>query len=96
MLINVEVCDMHSLNCDHHLRTIALKHFGLQRTLPELTDLEQRLIATIRSNVNTVKLVAVKAGDGCQWAIKGHTISIPHEGPEMCAKRSGCSFVTVG
>lgn len=64
------------------------RHFGERGDLPELTDLEQRLIAPVRSSVNTVKLVPTGRSTGdCQWGIRGHSISIPHEGPEMTASR---------
>ncbi len=67
------------------------KHFGRWDALPVLTDLERRLLAPVRSAVNTIKLVPSRsaggAGGGHQWAIRGHTISIPHEGPETVALR---------
>ena len=63
------------------------KHFGRLGDLPALTDMEERMLARVRTTVNTVKLVSTTSGAASQWAIRGHTISIPHEGPEVLASR---------
>ena len=63
------------------------KHFGRLGDLPALTDMEERMLARVRTTVNTVKLVSTTSGAASQWGIRGHTISIPHEGPEVLATR---------
>ena len=63
------------------------KHFGRLGDLPALTDMEERMLARVRTTVNTVKLVSTTSGAASQWGIRGHTISIPHEGPEVLASR---------
>ena len=63
------------------------KNFGRQHDMPALTDLEHRMVARVRSTVNTVKLVPAGNGAASQWGIRGHTIWIPHEGPEKLAER---------
>ena len=65
----------------------APKHFGRLGDLPALTDMEERMLARVRTTVNTVKLVSTTSGAASQWGIPGHTISIPHEGPEVLASR---------
>ena len=45
------------------------------------------MLARVRTTVNTVKLVSTTSGAASQWGIRGHTISIPHEGPEVLASR---------
>jgi hypothetical protein len=62
------------------------RHFGLRADLPVLTDLEERLIALVRTSLTTVKLVPLSGGSGGGWGIKGHTISFPHEGPEVVSR----------
>ena len=63
------------------------KHFGRLGDLPALTDMEERMLARVRTTVNTVKLVSTTSGAASQWGIRGHTISIPHEGPEVLASQ---------
>ena len=63
------------------------KHFGKQCDLPELTDLEERMLGRVRTTVNTVKLVSAKNGATSQWGVRGHAISVPHDGPEVLAAR---------
>ena len=65
----------------------ARKHFGRLGDLPALTDMEERMLARVRTTVNTVKLVSTTSGAASQWGIRAHTISIPHEGPEVLASR---------
>ena len=59
------------------------KHFGKRCDLPELTDLEERMLGRVRTTVNTVKLVSAKNGATSQWGVRGHAISVPHDGPEV-------------
>ena len=61
------------------------KHFGKRCGLPELTDLEERMLGRVRTTVNTVKLVSAKNGATSQWGVRGHAISVPHDGPEVLA-----------
>ena len=63
------------------------KHFGKRCHLPELTDLEERMLGRVRTTVNTVKLVSAKNGATLQWGVRGHAISVPHDGPEVLAAR---------
>ena len=63
------------------------KHFGKRWDLPELTDLEERMLGRVRTTVNTVKLVSTKNGATSQWGVRGHAISVPHDGPEVLAAR---------
>ena len=63
------------------------KHFGKRCHLPELTDLEERMLGRVRTTVNTVKLVSAKNGATSQWGVRGHAISVPHDGPEVLAAR---------
>ena len=63
------------------------KPFGRLGDLPALTDMEERMLARVRTTVNTVKLVSTTSGAASQWGIRGHIISIPHEGPEVLASR---------
>ena len=63
------------------------KHFGKRCDLPELTDLEERMLGRVRTTVNTVKLVSAKNGATSQWGVRGHAISVPHDGPEVLAAR---------
>ena len=56
------------------------KHFGERAGLPQLTPLEERLIAPIRTCITVVKLVAMGGASNVGWGIKGHTISFPHDG----------------
>ena len=58
------------------------KHFGKRCDLPELTDLEERMLGRVRTTVNTVKLVAAKNGATSQWGVRGHVVSVPHDEPE--------------
>ena len=51
------------------------------------TPTRLRLVARIRSTVHVVKLTAMKSGAASQWAVRGHTISIPHDGPEVVVTR---------
>ena len=59
------------------------KHFGRRGDLPELTPLEERMIAPVRPCLCTVKLTPLGGGGGGGWGIKGHAICIPHDGPEV-------------
>ena len=63
------------------------KHFGKPCDLPELTDLEERMLGRVRTTGNTVKLVSAKNGATSQWGVRGHAISVPHDGPEVLAAR---------
>ena len=63
------------------------KHFGKRCDLPELTDFEERMLGRVRTTVNTVKLVSAKNGATSQWGVRGHAISVPHDGPEVLAAR---------
>ena len=63
------------------------KHFGKRCDLPELTDLGERMLGRVRMTVNTVKLVSAKNGATSQWGVRGHAISVPHDGPEVLAAR---------
>ena len=63
------------------------KHFGKQSDLPELTDLEERMLGRVPTTANTVKLVSAKNGATSQWGVRGHAISVPHDGPEVLAAR---------
>ena len=63
------------------------KHFGKRCDLPELTDLEEHMLGRVRTTVNTVKLVSAKNGATSQWGVRGHVISVPHDGPEVLAAR---------
>ena len=63
------------------------KHFGKRCDLLELTDLEERMLGRVRTTVNTVKLVSAKNGAASQWGVRGHAISVPHDGPEVLAAR---------
>ena len=63
------------------------KHFGRLGELPALTDMEERMLARARTTVNIVKVVSTTSGAASQLGIPGHTISIPHEEPEVLASR---------
>ena len=63
------------------------KHFGKRCDLPQLTDLEERMLGRVRTTVNTVKLVSAKNGATSQRGVRGHAISVPHDGPEVLAAR---------
>ena len=63
------------------------KHFGRLGDLPALMDMEEHMLSRVRTTVNTVKLVSTTSGAASQWGIRGHTISIPPEGPEVLASR---------
>ena len=45
------------------------KHFGKRCDLPESTDLEERMLGSVQTTVNTVKLVSAKNGATSQWGI---------------------------
>ena len=59
------------------------KHFGERGDLPQLTALEERLIAPVRTCITVVKLVPLGGCQGVSWGIKGHTISFPHDGVDQ-------------
>ena len=63
------------------------KHFGKRCDLPQLTDLEERVLERVRTTTNTVKLVSAKNGATSQWGVRGHANSVPHDGPEVLAAR---------
>ena len=63
------------------------KYFGKRCDLPELTDLEECMLGRVRTTVNTVKLVSAKNRATSQWGVRGHAISVPHDGPEVWAAR---------
>ena len=81
----------------------AVKHFGRLGDLLVLTDMEECMLPRVRTTVNTVKLVSTTRGAASQWGIREHTISIPHEGPEVLACQlsnvkalMGTKFIFVG
>ena len=43
------------------------------------------MLGRVRTTVNTVKLVSAKNGATSQWGVRGHAISVPHDGPEVFA-----------
>ena len=45
------------------------------------------MLGRVRTIVNTVKLVSAKNGATSQWGVRGHAISVPHDGPEVLAAR---------
>ena len=61
------------------------KHFGKRCDLPQLTDLKERMLGRVRTTVNTVKLVSAKNGAASQWGVRGHAISVPHDGLKVLA-----------
>ena len=63
------------------------KHFGKRCDLPELTDLEDRMLGRVRTTVNTVKLVSAKNGATSQWGVQDHAIFVRHDGHEVLAAR---------
>ena len=63
------------------------KHFGKRCDLPELTDLEERMLGRVRTTANTLKLVSAKNGATSQRGVRGHAIFVPHDGPEVLAAR---------
>ena len=63
------------------------RHFDKRCTLPELTDLEERMLGRLRTTVNIVKLVSAKNGATLQWGVRGHAISVQHDGLEELAAR---------
>ena len=62
------------------------KHFGRLCDLPKPTWCEHQMLALVRTTMNVVKLVAAGGADSTRFAIRGHSISIPHEGPQKVAK----------
>ena len=56
------------------------KHFGTRYDLPELADLEERMLVRVRTTANTMKLVSAENGATSQWGVRGHAISVPHDG----------------
>ena len=72
------------------------KHFGKRCDLLELTDLEERMSGRVRTTVNTVKLVVAKNGATSQWGVRGHAISVPHDGREVLAARLPDAEALVG
>ena len=43
------------------------------------------MLGKVRTTVNTVKLVSAKNGATSQQSVRGHAISVPHDGPEVLA-----------
>ena len=63
------------------------KHFGKRCDLPELTDLEERMLGHVWTTRNTMKLVSAKNGATSQWGVREHAIPVPHDGPKVFAAR---------
>ena len=45
------------------------------------------MLGRVWTTVNTVKLVSAKNGATSQWGVRGHAISVQHDGPEVLATR---------
>ena len=43
------------------------------------------MLGRVGTTANTVELVCAKNGATSQWGVRGHAISVPHDGPEVLA-----------
>jgi len=55
-------------------------------SLPSLTLLEEKLLARTRACVTVIKLLPYADGTTGDWAIRGHAVTVPHQGPEALVR----------